>query len=309
MIDEKHDLRFSIVAILSGVFLASLSDAFIKSASTEFQLWQIFVLRSLITIPFLILIIKIWSPGTPLLPCKMGWTALRSLLLVLMWIALYAALPKVDLAVAGAVYYTLPLFITIFAALFVGEMVGISGWTAVAIGFAGVLLILKPQAEDFNIYALLPLISAICYALAMILTRTKIQSEEALVLSLGLNIAFVVIGNVATLCLVFVGISAGQVKANPYFFGEWASMDLSAWLTMAILAALITVGSLFATLAYQKGPSSIVSSFDFFYLAFIVFWGMIFFAEIPDAVSILGISLIACAGVLTTIGDRPRFQQ
>jgi len=296
---DSSNLRLAVFAILSGVFVASLSDSFIKYASAEFQLWQIFILRSLIAIPCLILIIKLREPTMPLLPAQFGWTALRSLLLVFMWVALYVALPKVELSVAGAIYYTLPLFITLFASVFIGEEVGNKGWIAVAIGFIGVLLILKPQAEDFNGYALLPLASAIFYALAMIITRTKIRGESALVLSLSLNTAFAVVGATATLFLS-IGYMAGvEIKANSFMAGEWASMGPREWLIIAVLAALITIGSQFATVAYQNGPSSIVSSFDFFYLAFIVMWGLIFFAEVPDAVTVIGIILIACAGIMT----------
>ena len=109
-------------------------------------------------------------------------------MLTFMWVAYYTALPHVALSVAAAVYYTLPLFITLFAALFIGEMVGVQGWIAVFLGFCGVLLILKPQAEDFNAYALLPLISAILYAFAMIITRTKCKNESPLVLSVPIRL-------------------------------------------------------------------------------------------------------------------------
>ena len=80
-----------------------------------------------------------------LLPRRAGWVALRSLMLALMWIAYYAALTHLALGIAAAVYYTLPIFITLFAALFIGDRIGPKGWLAVLLGFLGVLLILKPS--------------------------------------------------------------------------------------------------------------------------------------------------------------------
>jgi len=294
----ENNLKFAIIAILSGVFVASLSDAFIKLVSADFQLWQIFVLRSVITIPILILIITIHTPGLALMPVNVGWAALRSLLLVFMWVALYAALPRVELSVAGAAYYTLPLFITLFSALFVGEDVDVKRWFAIAIGFVGMLLILKPRAGDFNPYALLPLASAVLYAFSMILTRTKIRDESALVLSLSLNVAFAVVGAAGSL-VVFIRASSGApLNDNSFLLGEWVALDLNGWLVIVVLAVLITVGSQCATVAYQNGSPSVVSSFDFFYLVFVAMWGFVFFGEVPDAVTVLGIVLIACAGTI-----------
>ena len=298
MSTEKNNLRIAIFAIISAVFVASLSDAYIKFVSAGFQLWQIFVLRSLLTIPILFGIIKLHTPSISVIPVNVGWTALRSLMLVFMWVTYYMALPKVDLSVAAAVYYTLPLFITLFAAVFVGEKVGVKGWMAVALGFFGVLLILRPQADDFNAYSLLPLTSAILYALAMILTRTKIRYESALVLSLSLNMAFVVVGTIGTLIVILYSPGNTQTEYESFLFGEWITLGYQEWLTIVILAILITTGSQLATIAYQNGPSSMVSSFDFFYLMFVVMWGIIFFKEVPDVTMLIGIVLITTAGII-----------
>ena len=185
---DGDNLKLAIFAIVFTVFALSLGDALIKRISADFPLWQIFVVRSLIAIPVLIVVIKARYQSVSLKPLNIGWTVLRSLMLTFMWVAYYTALPHVALSVAAAVYYTLPLFITLFAALFIGEMVGVQGWIAVFLGFCGVLLILKPQAEDFNAYALLPLISAILYAFAMIITRTKCKNESPLVLSVPIRL-------------------------------------------------------------------------------------------------------------------------
>ena len=191
---SRDNIKLAIGAILATSCALALGDAIIKQISTGFPLWQIFVWRSLIAIPVLIGLAKVRRQRVALLPAAPGWTALRSLMLVVMWVAYYAALPHMPLSAAAAVYYTLPLFITLFAALFIGERVGVTGWVAVLLGFVGVLLILKPQGVDFNLYALLPLNSAVLYAFAMILTRTKCRDESPLVLSLSLNVTFIVIG-------------------------------------------------------------------------------------------------------------------
>ena len=186
----------AIVVVIFTVFALALGDAIIKGMSSAFSLWQIFTLRSLIVIPVLICILRFRHSLSSLLPLQIGWTLLRSLLLTLMWVTYYVALPKVELSVAAAAYYTLPLFISLFASLFLGESVGNRGWVAMVLGFCGVLLVLKPEVTDFNRFALLPILSAILYALAMILTRSKCKHENIFVLSLWLNISMFVIGYV-----------------------------------------------------------------------------------------------------------------
>ena len=128
---RTDNLRLAISAIVFTVFALSLGDATIKQISADFPLWQIFVLRSLIAIPVLYVILSWRTPTVSVVPVQLGWTAVRSLMLVAMWVAYYAALPHVALSVAAAVYYTLPLFITLFSALFIGERVGSVGWLAV----------------------------------------------------------------------------------------------------------------------------------------------------------------------------------
>lgn len=292
------NIKLAVFAILFTVFALSLGDAAIKQFSAEFPLWQIFVVRSVIAIPVLIAVFKTRYQSASLKPDNVGWTALRSLMLTFMWVAYYSALPNLALSVAAAVYYTLPIFITLFAALFIGDKIGKTGWIAVVLGFSGVLLILRPQADDFNGYALLPLVSAILYALAMIITRTKCKSENPLVLSLGLNVSLVTVGAAATLLIGLWGPSSTETEIYPFLLGRWNSMGTNEWLAMGLLATAVIIGSVGAAIAYQAGPSSIVATFDFSYLAFAAVWGFLFFAEVPDAVTVAGMVMIVGAGIL-----------
>ena len=294
----RDNVRLAVVVILATDFALSLGDAAIKHISVNFVLWQIFVLRSIIAIPMLIAIIRLRSRAASLMPRRPGWVALRSLMLTSMWVAYYAALPHLALGIAAAAYYTLPIFITLFAALFIGERIGPMGWGAVLLGFVGVLLILKPAASGFNGYALLPLVSAILYALAMILTRTKCREENPLVLSLSLNVAFVVVGLLATLLIVMAGGPAGDGPGASFLFGQWSVMGRTEWLSMALLAGAMIIGSIGAAIAYQAGPPATVATFDFAYVGFAGVWGIVFFAEVLDAVTIGGVMLIIAAGVL-----------
>lgn len=196
--------RSAVVVIIFTVLALAFGDAIIKGASANFTLWQIFFLRSVIVVPILVVTLKSSRWQASVRPQYFWWTVLRSVMLTLMWVAYYAALPHINLSVAAAAYYTLPLFITFFAAVFLGDTIGRSGWLAIALGFVGVFMVLQPRIDDFNWYAVLPVLSAILYALAMILTRSRCKSENVLVLSLWLNLTMLFTGAVATLALMLV---------------------------------------------------------------------------------------------------------
>lgn len=207
-------------------------------------------MRSIIVIPFLFGFLAIKASGSLRLPDALGWTILRSLLLVAMWVSYYLSLLKWALLAAAAAYYTLPIFITLFSAIIMGEKISRTGWLAVVLGFAGAILVLRPEAGDFNWYALLPLISAIFYALAMILPRTKCRSEHPIILYLALNISFVVVGGVSAAIVTAFSDEARQ----GFLLAPWAQMGVSEWRSMSLLAAAILIGSVGVAISYQNGP-------------------------------------------------------
>jgi drug/metabolite transporter (DMT)-like permease len=302
----KDNVKLAVVAILFTCLALSLGDAIIKQQSAVFLLWQIFILRSLIALPFLLYLLRMPNAKVSIMPLRLKWTLLRSLVLVLMWVFYFTALPKVELAIAAAAYYTLPLFITLFAALFLGDRIGAIGWIAIFLGFIGTVFILQPQSDDFNAYALLPLLSAVCFAIAMIITRSQCRDEKPLVLSLWLNISFVAVGGIATLVISLVQPAADTIAQNPFLFDDWAVMTLSNWKIMAILAVAIIIGSVGAAIAYQNGPPAMIAALDFSYLVYAAIWGWLFFAEVPGGGSLLGMLLILGGGVLAV--TRPSFK-
>ena len=292
------NVKLGIAAILATTLAMSLGDAAVKLLSTDFVLWQIFVLRSVIAIPILLVVIKVRDRAAPLVPHRAGWVALRSLMLAFLWVAYYAALPHLELGVAAATLYTLPLFITLFAAVFIGDRIGAKGWVAVFLGFAGVLLILRPEAGGFNAYALLPLVAAVLDALAMILTRTKCRGENPLVLALSLNVAFISIGLLATLMVAIFGGPVDASQGSSFISGEWAPMGPREWASMAFLAAASIIASVGVAIAYQVGPPATIATFDFAYVGMAGLWGILIFAEVPSGATITGIALIIAAGIL-----------
>ena len=295
---RPEKIALGVATIVATAVAMSFGDAAVKYASSNFSVWQLYVLRSALAIPLTILLIKLGAGPRQILPLSVGWEALRSSLLMLMWIAFYAALSVLSLPTVAAAYYTAPLFITALSALIAGEPVGPRRWLGVLVGFGGVLVIVRPGSEAFSWSTLLPIVSALCYALAAIVTRTKCVDEKPLVLSLALNAAFLLTGAVSSAAIAWWAPSPEFVGINPFILGYWSALGAHEWEIVAMLAVLIVAVSAGVAQAYQSAPSAIIAAFDYSYLAFAALWSFAIFAEPPSTLEIAGMSLIAGAGWL-----------
>ena len=124
----------------------------------------------------------------------------------------------------------------------------------------------------------------------MILTRTKCRHEHPLVLSAALNVAFIVIGGLATLAL-------GD-EPESFLSGKWAPMGQAEIVAILLLTVAILVGSIGAAVAYQSGPSSVIATFDFAYVGFAALWGLLLFDERINGSAWIGMILIVGAGIM-----------
>ncbi|MGB5215446.1 MAG: DMT family transporter [Anderseniella sp.] len=283
--------------IVFAVFLMSLQDAVIKYASSDLTLWQLYVLRSLLALPVLAGIAGLKRNARTTLTAATGrWVTLRSCLLVAMYVSLYAAIPVLPLSTLAAGFYTGPLFIAILSAVLIGEPVRVRGWFAVAIGFAGVLLIIQPGSGDFSLLVLLPVLSGLFYALAAILTRDRCQHDTPVALAVSLNIVLLTTGAVFSLA-VLIWQPTGLLFP-PFLSGTWTAMTWREWALIIVLAVLIVGIGVGLAAAYQSARPVIVATFDYSYLIFSTVFGFVLFAETPDLQTVTGMGLIAVAGLV-----------
>lgn len=296
MNESKDNIALGVTVIVATVFTMAFTDAVIKYASADFPLWQIFVVRSLVAVPALIVIAL--CVRADIRPRALPWSIARALLLAFMYVAIYAAIPLLSLSVIAASLYTGPIFVALLSAFVIGEPVGARGWFAVALGFAGVLVILRPHTDAFSFYMLIPVIAGLCYALAAVITRAKCPHEKPLALAVMLNLCILVLGLLATGIVALLPAEVGAVY--PFLLGEWIAMGAREWRLMALLAALIVIIGVGLAKAYQSAPPSIIATFDYTYLLFAALWGFVFFAERPDIPTVAGMLMIASAGWLVT---------
>jgi drug/metabolite transporter (DMT)-like permease len=226
------------------------------------------------------------------------WPLLRSLFMTLMFVAMYSAIPFLNLSTVAAGIYTAPVFVTLMSAYIIGEPVGPRGWVAIAMGFCGVLVILQPGADAFSFWAILPVFGGFMYALSSLTTRSKCQAVSPTALALSLNLTLLLAGVLISCLLMFWQPANDLTNSYPFLFANWSVISASEWGVILLLAGFTVALGLMVAAAYQSAPPSIVATFDYSYLIFMVLWDILFFSIELDGKTAIGILLIMSAGLL-----------
>lgn len=285
--------------VLGAVFLLGLQDGLIKLANPEVSLWQFQLLRSAINLSLLFLLSRVVWGTTPPLPKRTWAVALRSLFLVGAMMLFFGGIPFLTLAEIAAGLYVFPLFASILAALLLGERLGLRRVLAVGAGFAGTLLILKPGTDSFSLVGLMPVCAGLCYAGQILTTRRLCRDESPITLALGVAITYLTVGTAGV--ALFSWLDAGALAIEwPYLFTGWHSF--LPWVLAIIVSCsfLNLTANLFLAKAYQSAEASWLAPFDYTYMVFATFWGFVFWGHIPDALTFLGMAMIAGAGAFVT---------
>ncbi|SFI67230.1 DMT family transporter [Celeribacter neptunius] len=198
------------------------------------------------------------------------------------------ALSRVDVSTVGAVFQSMPLAVTMGAALFLGEKVGWRRWAAMCVGFLGVLLIIRPGLSGFNPQVLWVLVAVVAVATRDLMTRVIDATVPSSVVSLQ---AFLTVITAAALTLIASGERMLPLNAP--------SLGLIALATTggAIGYALIVAGM-------RLGDASTVTPFRYTRLVFTMIGGVLIFGERPDAMTLAGATLIILSGLYTFLRER-----
>lgn len=295
----SQNILRGVILIIATALLISLQDVTFKLFSGNLSLWQVFALRGILTLPLLMLIAGGRGRLVPMLvETYSRWALLRTLFMTCAFVIFYAALPFVSLSTAGAGIYLAPIFVALLSAFVIGERVNAWGWVGVFLGFAGVVILLQPGSDAFTTFALLPIASAIFYALAIIVTRTRCNGVSAEALAFSFNASLMFAGFlVSALWLVWTP-SEGLVADYPFIFGTWSSVGVREWLVLLGLAGFAAMIGVMLAKAYQSAPPATIATFEYSYIVFVAIWDMSFFGIAPTGLSITGILMIIGAGVL-----------
>ena len=239
---------------------------------------EILFYRNLFSLPTIIAWI-IWSGGFSVVRTKRpGAHATRSFLGLGVMFLTFMALARLPLAEATVISFSAPLFATMLSALFLREMVGWHRWSAIGIGFVGVLIAVQPGGSDLPVVGVvIGLAAALGTAVIVITLRQIGQTEGAAATVFWFNIV----------CLTATALPM------PFMF---KSHDPGAWIALLLGGLVGGFAQIMMTSAVRYAPVSVLAPFDYLQMLWAIFWGYLLFAATPSAPTIAGAALIASAG-------------
>jgi drug/metabolite transporter (DMT)-like permease len=271
-----------IATMVAGVFCLATMDALAKFLGEGYPVVQLVFLRSAIALPLLLAIAWVCEGGFAGLRTRRPWVHVaRSGLVALAIFSFYTALTYLPLAEVTAIAFAAPLIMTALSHPLLGERVGWRRWSAVLVGFAGVLIVVKPGTAAFQPAALIALAAALFYALMLMTARKFAASESALSL---------VVWSTAG-----AGLIAGAL--TPFAWTPVAAGDAGWFLALGGLGA---VTMLLLTRAFHLAPAAVVAPFDYTALIWALAYGWLIWGEVPAATTWAGAAVIAGAGLYVT---------
>ncbi|WP_170373013.1 DMT family transporter [Ruegeria arenilitoris] len=265
----------------------TVNDTLVKAAGQEVPLFQLVALRGLLAT----ILVFALARHLGALHLRFGrndrWlVAFRCVAELSATFFFLTALMHMPLANVTAVLQALPLTVTLGAALFFSEQIGWRRIMAIALGFAGMLLIVRPGPDGFSIYAMYALIAVICVTARDLITRRMSPEVPSMVVTLATSLT----------------ITTGAAIAS--VFQGWVPMTAGSGMLIASAAVFVLLGYLFSVMVMRVGEVSFVAPFRYSSLIWALGLGWAVFGDWPDRITMLGAALVVTAGLFTLFRER-----
>ena len=297
-----------ILFILTGMALFSVQDSLIKYIFEDTALYELYFGRTLTALILLALYLKIISQKLVMKTYYPLLTTVRVICFFFGFSFFYISLTYMSLAMANALFFSSPFFISILAIVFLGEKVGIRRWLAIIVGFLGVYIVLNPNFENFDYTKLAPVACALFYAISM--TITKITSDKDSVYSQMFHLYIGAIG-ISIIFFIFTGKGQFNTFSDPtlqFILREWFTNPTYSWPFIIIMGLVASLSFYFVFSAYSIASPSVVSLFEYSLIIWAIIIGYLLFNDIPTVRTFIGVALIIGAGVYIYIREKARDQ-
>ncbi|MBL8661850.1 MAG: DMT family transporter [Candidatus Odyssella sp.] len=274
----RLDLRRGILLMCAAVVTFTISSTMVKGLGPGYPVSQIVFFRCVLAfVPIFFVVhraggwhvLRTKRPGAHLFRVAVGGVAL--------FIGFYA-LTLMPLADYFAFTYAAPLFATLLSIPILGERVGIRRWSAVAVGFAGVLVMLQPGFKSFAYAEMVAIGAAFTYALAIIAVRNLARTEHSA-------------------STVFYFTFAGMLLSAAILPFEWRTPTLRELGLLLGIGLMSGIGQLLVTDAYRLAPTSVVAPFDYTSMLWALVLGYALFGDFPEPIVLAGAAVVIASGV------------
>ena len=280
---------FGVVLYLAGVALFSINDALGKWLLTTYSVGELLLIRSITALILLAPFIRQAGVAAFTQAPRPGLQMLRVLLSTLEVAMFFWAVSYLPLADTVTFYLAGPIYVTALSVILLGEKVGWHRWTAVVVGFVGVLLALRPSAASFTLPALIALAGSMIFACLMITTRLLRETPNTVLVA----------GQLAgTLLFGIVMVPFGWINPPP---ADLAMLSLFGVLSIIALACV--------NRALKLAAASVVVPYQYTMIVWAVVLGYVVFGDAPDVLTLSGALVIVMAGLYIFWREQVRGQQ
>ena len=276
-------------ALYMNVAMAAFTvgDATMKLVTETLPLFQTIAMRGAVSVAVLTVIAARSGVLLPALGPQDRWRlGLRTLAEVGATVLFLGALLHMPLANLSALMQTLPLAVTLGAALAFAEPIGWRRLLAIFIGFCGVLLIIRPGSAGFDIWSVAGLGSVACVVVRDLVTRRMSRALPSAVVALAASIAVALMGLAGTLVT------------------GWSPVGLREVLLVVFAAGALIVGYLSSVKTMRVGEIGFVAPFRYTALIWAILLGWLVFGTLPDALTLVGAGIVIATGIFTLYRER-----
>ena len=286
---EKTDLKKTYLAIatmLLAILCIDLYMVIIKFLGDEYSIIQLTLFRNVAAIIPLMLLILFTNEFSTIFK-NLGnkfliLSCLRGICFLSMNVFIFISVVNLEFATAMTLTFSSPFFIVILSIILLSEKIGIYRWSAVIIGFVGVVMIMKPTSEIFSLYSIFPILTAIAWAFTVIILKF-IQGNHSTAKIQLYTLIFNVIGG---LLLFFV--TTGHVEIK----------NFKDFILMTMTGVLGGTAAILFIYSYRLISASKIASFEYLGIPSSFILGWIFFNEAPWSQLFPGVIVIIFAGMI-----------
>jgi drug/metabolite transporter (DMT)-like permease len=278
--------RRGVTSMVLGMAAFVTNDSMIKLASTAVPTGQLISIRNVVTAALLLALLLATGQAAQIRRCADRAVMLRSAIDVVATILYLVALFHMPIGNVTAINMSTPLLLTAVAAVFLQIPVGWRRWTAVAVGFGGVMLIVQPRAEGFNAYSLVALAATVFIVARDLSTRRIGKDVSSLAVALA-NAIFVLVGALA--------LSA---------FEGWVAVSWREILLLGGASLCLIMGYLLIVDAFRHGDIATVSPFRYTGLIWALGAGYLVWGDIPNTLAFAGIVAVVASGLYVLHRER-----
>ena len=280
--------RRGILCMVGAMGCFVTNDALVKFASQSMPSAQLIFIRGAMSVLLVLAVAHALGATARLREATRGWVAGRALVDATATMLYLGSLFHLPIANATAINLAAPLFMTMFAALFMAERVRGARWLAVGAGFLGVLLVIQPRAQGFNSWALVCLLGTLFHAARDLMTRRIHAGIPSILITLATAVAVTVVSGVGSL------------------LQGWQPFGLFEFGLLALASVFLTGGYYFIISSMRHGEMTLVAPFRYSGLLFALVLGYGVWGEVPNALAWFGIALLIASGLYVLVSEKRR---